>query len=134
MMAGVGAGVGLLVHWTGVMATCLGGGLSGIWFAGTMVTLGGNVGGVSFGTLREGAGQSIWSMPAGEGRGAFRVGAVGGLALTLEKMRESVWMAVNLSLPSVSNRVGFGCRRASASAREAAVAELVELLDGLGQL
>ena len=94
-MAGVGAGVGLLVNWTGVMATFLGGGLSGIWVAGTMVTLGGNVGGVGFGTLREGAGQSVWSTPAGAGRGACRVGAVEGLAVTLEKMRESVWMAVN---------------------------------------
>ena len=59
MMEGVGAGFGLLVHWTGVMATGLGEGLSGIWVAGTMVTLGGNSGGVSFGTLGEGAGQSV---------------------------------------------------------------------------
>ena len=50
-MAGVGVEVGLLVHWTGVMSTGLGGGLSGTWFAGTMVTLGGNAGGLSFGTL-----------------------------------------------------------------------------------
>ena len=85
-MAGVGAGVGLLVHWTRVMATGLGGGLSGIWVVGTMVTLGGNAGGVSFGTLGEGAGQSIWSTSAGEGHGAFGVGAVGVLAVTLEKM------------------------------------------------
>ena len=94
-MAGVGAGVGLLIHWTGVMATGFDGGLSGIWVAGTMVTLGGNVGGVIFGTLGESAEQSIWSTPVGEGRGDFRVGAVGGLTLTLEKMRESVWMAAN---------------------------------------
>ena len=60
-----------------------------------MVTLGGNVGGVSFDTLGEDAGQSVWSMPAGEGCGAFRVGAVEGLAATLEKMLESVWMAAN---------------------------------------
>ena len=45
MMAGVGAGVGLIVHWNGVLATGLGGGLSGIWVAGTMVTLGGDAGG-----------------------------------------------------------------------------------------
>ena len=94
-MAGVGAGIGLLMHWTGVMATGLGGGLSDIWFAGTMVTLGGNTGGLSFGTLGEGALKSVRSTPAGEGRGAFVVGAVGGLAVTLEKMRESVWMAAN---------------------------------------
>ena len=60
-----------------------------------MVTLGGNTGGESFGTLGECAGQSVWSTPAGEGRNAFGVGAVGGLAVKLEKMRESVWMAVN---------------------------------------
>ena len=94
-MAGVGAGVSLLVHWTGEMVTGLGGGLSGIWVAGTMVTLSGNVDGVSFGKLREGAGQSIWSTPAGEGRDTFRVGAVEGLAVTLDKMREIVWIAAN---------------------------------------
>ena len=60
-----------------------------------MVTLGGNVGGVRFGTLGEGAGKSVWITPAGEGRDAFRVGAVEGLVVTLEKMRESVWTAGN---------------------------------------
>ena len=95
MMSGVGAGVGLLLHWTGVMAAGLSGGLSGIWVEGTMVTLGGTLGGVRFGTLREGAGQYVWSTPVGEGHGACTVEAVGGLAVTLEKMRESVWMAAN---------------------------------------
>ena len=95
MMEGVGAGVSLLVHWTGVMFTGLGGGFSGICVAGTMVTLGGNAVGLSFGTLGEGAGQSVWNTTAGEGRGALRAGAVGGLAVMLEKMRESVWMAAN---------------------------------------
>ena len=52
-----------------------------------MVTLGDNLDGVSFGTLGEGAGKSVWSAPAGEGRGAFGLGAGGGLAVTLEKMR-----------------------------------------------
>ena len=94
-MAGVGAGVGLLVHWTGVMATGLGGGLSGICVAGTMVTLGGYSVGVSFGTLGEGAGQSVWITTAGEVHGAFRAGAVGGLTVRLEKMREIVCMAAN---------------------------------------
>ena len=89
------AGVGLLVHWTGVMATGLGGGFSGIWVACKMFTLGGNVGGARFGTLGEGSAQSVWSMPAGEGCGTFRVGAVEGIAVTLEKMQESVWMAEN---------------------------------------
>ena len=94
-MAGCGDGVGLLVHWTGVMATYLGGGLSGIWVAVTMVTLGGNAGGVSISTLGDGAGQSVWSAPAGESRGVFGVTAVGGFSVTLEKMRDSVWMAAN---------------------------------------
>ena len=58
-----------------------------------MVTLGGNVGGVSVGTLGDGAGQSFWSAPAGVGRSAFGVGTVEGLLVTWEKMQESVWMA-----------------------------------------
>ena len=86
-MAVVCAGVGLLVHCSGVMATGLGGGLSGIWVADIMVILGGDVGGVRFVTLGEGAGQSVCNTTAGEGRGVFRVGSVGGLAVTLEKMR-----------------------------------------------
>ena len=95
MMAGVGAGVGIFVHWTGMMATGLGGGLSGICDVGTMVTLGGNAVGIKFGTLGEGTGQSVWYTNAGKGCGAFRAGSVGGLAVTLDKMRESVWMAAN---------------------------------------
>ena len=86
MMAGVGSGVGLCVHWTGVMGTGLGGGLSGFWVTGTMVTLGGNAGGVSIGTLRDGTGQSVWSSPAGAGPSAFGVGAVGVLSVTLKNM------------------------------------------------
>ena len=94
-MAGVGAGVSLLVHWTGVMATGLGGGFSGIGVEGTMVTLGGNAVGVRLGNLVEGAGQYDWKTTAGEGRGALRAGAVGRLTVTLEKMQESFWMAEN---------------------------------------
>ena len=51
-----------------------------------MVTLGGNAGGVRFGTLGEGVGQSVWSTHVGEGRGAFGLVDVGGLAVMLEKM------------------------------------------------
>ena len=94
-MACVDAGVVRRIHWTGVMGTGLGGGLSGIRVVGNMVTLGGNAGGVSVGTLGDGAGQSVWSVPAGAGRGAFGAGAVGGFSVTLEKMGESVWMAEN---------------------------------------
>ena len=77
------------------MVTYLGGGLLGIFIVGTTVTLGGNSVGVSFGTLGEGAGQYVWITPAGAGCGAIRVGAVGVLAVTLEKLRESVWMVEN---------------------------------------
>ena len=77
------------------MVTGLGGGMSGICVVGTMVTLGGNAVGVSFGTLREGVGQSVWITTAGEVRSAFRAGAVGGLAVRFEKMRENFWMAAN---------------------------------------
>ena len=94
-MAGVGVGVGRRIHWIGVMGTGLGGRLSGVRVAGTMVTLGDNSGGVSVVTLRDGVGQSIWSAPAGAGRGVFGACAVRGFSVTLEKMRESVFMATN---------------------------------------
>ena len=64
-MAGVGVGVGHCIHWTGVMGTGLVGGLLVVRVAGTMVTLGDNAGGVSVDTLGDGAGQSVWSAPAG---------------------------------------------------------------------
>ena len=91
----VGVGVGRRKHCTGVMGTGLGRGLSGVTVAGTMVTLGDNAGGVSVGTLGDGAGQSVWSAPAGAGRSVFGAFAVWGFSVTLEKMRESVWMKVN---------------------------------------
>ena len=62
---------------------------------GRMVTLGGNAVWVSSGTLGEGAGQSGWKTTAGARRGALGAGDVGVLAVTLKKMRESVWMAAN---------------------------------------
>ena len=95
MMAGVGVGVGRHIFFTGVMGTGLGWGLSGVRVAGTMVTLGDNAVGVSVGTLGDGAGQSVWSAPAGAGRGVFGVTAVRGFSVTLKKMYESVWIAVN---------------------------------------
>ena len=94
-MAGVGAGVGRHIHWTGVMGTGLGRGLLGITVSGTMVTLGGDAGGASVGTLVDGVGQSVWSAPAGAGCGAFGAGNVGGFSVTLEKMSESFCMAAN---------------------------------------
>ena len=133
MMAGVGVGVGCRIHWVGVMGTGLGGRLSCVRFAGTMVTLGGNAGGVSVGTLGDGAGKSVWSAPVGVSRGVFGVTAVGGFSVTFENMRASVCMAANCSSPSVANRVGVGYERDSANARAAVVAALVELTAGTGQ-
>ena len=135
MMAGVCARVGPrgVYVWTGVIYTGFGGGLSGMCAEGIMGTLGGNAVGLSLGTLVEGAGKSGWNTNAGEGCGALRAGAVGGLAVTLEKIWESVWMEANCSSPSVANGVGVGCNRASVSARAAVVAELVELPDGTGK-
>ena len=98
-----------------------------------MVTLGVNAGGLSFGTLVDGAGQSVWSAPAGASRGVFGVTAVGGFLVTFEKMRESVCMASNCLSPSVANGVGVGCKRAPANARAAVVAALVEMPAGAGQ-
>ena len=63
----------------------------------------------------------------------FGVTSVVGFSVNFEKMRESVCMAENFSSPSVANRVGFGCKRASANARSAVVAALVELPAGTGQ-
>ena len=97
-MAGLGAGAGPLVHGTArteVVDTGLGGRLLGICAVGKMVTLGGNPVGVSPGTLEESVGQSGWKTTAVEGRGALGAGAVVGIAVTLEKMWESVWMAAN---------------------------------------
>ena len=42
-------------------------------------------------------------------------------------------MAANCWLPSIENGVGVGCKRASANARAAVVAALVELPAGTGQ-
>ena len=44
--------------------------------------------------------------------------------MTLERMREIVWMAENWLSPSAANRVGVGCNRYSAGARAAMVAAL----------
>ena len=136
MMAGIGAGGVPLVHGaarTGVGDTGWRGGLSGVSTEVTIVTLGGSAVGRSLGTFGEGSGQSGWTSTGGAGRGAMRAGAVGGIAVTLEKMRESVWMALNLSSLRVANGVEVGCKRALASAQAAAVAALVELMDGMGQ-
>ena len=71
------------------------GGLSGVSDEGTVVTLGGSAVGGSLGTLGEGAGQSGWKATGGAGHGAMEAGDVGGIAVKLEKIRESVWMATN---------------------------------------
>ena len=97
-MAGVGAGAGPRVYGaarTEVLDTGLGEGLLRICAEGKMFTLCGNAVGVNLGTLREGARQSGCKTTAGEGRGALGAGYVGGLAVMLEKIWESVWMAAN---------------------------------------
>ena len=94
-MAGVGVGVGCCIHWAGLMGTGLGGGLSCVRFVGTMVTLGVNAGGVSVGTLGDGAGQSVWSAPAGASHCVFGVTSIMGFSVTFQKMCESVCMADN---------------------------------------
>ena len=94
-MAGVGVGVGRRINWTGVMGTGLGGRLSGVRVAGTMVNLGDNTGGVSVGTLRYGAKKSVWRAPVGAGHSVFGACAARGFSLTLENIRKSVWMAEN---------------------------------------
>ena len=70
-----------------------GGGLLGVTTEGTIVTLRGSAVGGSLGNLGEGAGKSGWRATGGTGRGAMGARAVGGMAVTLEKMRENVWMA-----------------------------------------
>ena len=67
----------------------------GIFAVDTMVTIDGNTIGVSSGTLRESAGQYVWKTKSGAGSGAFGAGAVGGPAVTLEKIQEIFWIAAN---------------------------------------
>ena len=130
-MAGVGIGCG--IHWAGVMRTCLGGVLSCVIFSGTMGTFVVNASGVSVGTLRDGAGESIWSAPADASRVFFGVQAIRGFSVTFEKMRKSVCMAANCLFPNVAKGVLVSCKRALANARVAVVAALVELQDGTGK-
>ena len=71
------------------------GGLSGVSAEGKIVNLGGSAFGGSLVNLVEGVGQSVWKATGGAGRGSMGEGAVGGMSVTLEKMRKSVWMAEN---------------------------------------
>ena len=72
-----------------------GGGLLGVSDKGTIVTLKGSAVRGSLDTLGEGKIQPGWKATGGAGRGAMGAGAVEGMEVTLEKMREIVWMAVN---------------------------------------
>ena len=67
----------------------------GVNTGGTIVTLEERAVEGRLGTLGEGAGKSGWKATGGAGRGAMGAGAVGGMPVTLEKMRESAWMAEN---------------------------------------
>ena len=97
-MAGLSAGDGPLVHgaaWTGKGDTGWGGGLLGVTTEGTIVTLRESAVGGSLGTLGRGAGKSGWTATGGAGRGVMGARAVGGMAVMLEKIQESAWMAAN---------------------------------------
>ena len=97
-MAGPGDGDGTLVDGadrTGAGDTGLEGGLSGLNTGGTIVTLREISVGGRLGTLGDGAGKLGWTETVGARRGAIGAGAVGVMAMTLEKMRESNWMADN---------------------------------------
>ena len=73
----------------------VGGGLFGVDTGGTIFTLGESAVGGRLGTLGDSAGKLGWTAIVGAGRGAIGSGAVGGVAVTLEKMRESACMAEN---------------------------------------
>ena len=90
MVAGVGVGVSLRVHWTGETGKGLGRGFSGVRVAGNMVTLSENAGGVSVGTLGDGAGQSLWSAPARGCTEMDRTGVVGDIAISA--LGRHVWV------------------------------------------
>ena len=97
-MAGPGAGDGTLVDGaarTGAGDKGWGQGLSGVNTGGTIFTIGESAVGGRLGTLGEGAGKLGWTLTGGTGRGAMGAGYVGGMLVTFEKMRESVWMAAN---------------------------------------
>ena len=72
-----------------------GGGLSGVNTRGTIVTLRESAVGRRLGTLGDGVGKLGWTATGGAGSGAMGAGFVGGMAVMLEKMRESVWMVAN---------------------------------------
>ena len=97
-MAGTGAGDGTLVDGaaqTGAGDTGQGGLLLGVNTGGTIVLLGESEVEGRLGTLGDGSGKLGWRATGGAGRDAMGEGAAGGMEVTLEKMRESVWMAEN---------------------------------------
>ena len=97
-MAGPGARDFPLVHGaahTGAGDTGWGGDLSGVTNGGTIVTLRESAVWGSLGTLGKGADKPGYSITGGAGSGAMGAGAVGGMVVTLDKMRESAWMAEN---------------------------------------
>ena len=93
-----------------VVGHMFGWGIVGYMCEVTLVTLGGNAVGVSLGTLREGAEQSGWKTTASEGRGVLIAGAVGGLAVTMEKC-ETVfgWRQIDCR-PALQTGLEWGVR------------------------
>ena len=69
--------------------------MSGVNPGGTIIALGESAVGGRLGNLIDGAGKLGWKATGGAGRGAMGAGAVGGMAVTLDKMQESAWMADN---------------------------------------
>ena len=69
--------------------------MSGVNTGGTIFTLGESSVGGGLGTLGDGAGKLVWTATGGAGRGTMGSGSVGGMAVTLEKIRDSAWMAAN---------------------------------------
>ena len=67
----------------------------GVNTGGTIVTLGEGAVGERLGTLGDGAGKLGWTSTEGAGRSVIGSVAVGGVAVTLEKMQESAWTAAN---------------------------------------
>ena len=69
--------------------------MSGVTTGVTIVTLVESAVGGSLGTLVKGAGKSCWTATGSAGRGAMVAGAIGVMAVMLDKMRESDRMAEN---------------------------------------
>ena len=97
-MAGPGAGGVTLVDGTartGAVDTGQVRSSLGVNTGGRIVTLGESAVGGRLGTFGDGPVKLGWTETGGAGHGAMVAEAVGGMEVTLEKMRDSAWMAEN---------------------------------------